>query len=83
MIVVSEETLNGGNKVNQLRKEKNLSTLDIYPISLIDDTQATSGEESKISSSSLRKRLLGSHLKPPKVMSVLNCTADGINDKTT
>ncbi len=67
MIVVSEETLNGGFKVNDLRKGKNLSVLDIHPISLVDDIQASNGEENKISSSSLRKRLLGTHLKPPKV----------------
>lgn len=67
MIVVSEETLNGGFKVNDLRKEKNLSILDIHPISLVDDIRASNGEENKISSSSLRKRLLGTHLKPPKV----------------
>nr|CAG4643298.1 EOG090X0864 [Ilyocryptus agilis] len=68
LLVVSEETLSGGHKVNQLRKEKGLNVLDIHLISLIDDPKATAEEESKISSSSLRKRLLGSHLRPPKVL---------------
>lgn len=67
LLVVSEETLKGGFKVNQLREEKGLQLLDIHSISLIDDIQASAEEEHKISSSSLRKRLLGTHIKPPKV----------------
>lgn len=73
LIVVSEETQKGGLKVNQLRQEKGLSTLDIYSISLIDDDHAGAGEENKISSSSFRKRLLGSHIKPPKVSYFSKC----------
>lgn len=67
LLVVSEETQKGGMKINQLRQEKGLSKLDIYSISVIDDNHAGAGEENKISSSSFRKRLLGSHIKPPKV----------------
>jgi phosphopantetheine adenylyltransferase / dephospho-CoA kinase len=67
MIVVSEETLKGGHKVNELRQEKGLSILDIHRIDLVEDPQADEDEENKISSSSLRKRLLGTLLKPPKV----------------
>lgn len=69
-MVVSEETLKGGYKVNELRQEKGLSILDIYSISVIDDSQASAEEENKISSSSFRKRLLGTHIKPPKVNNV-------------
>nr|CAG4648006.1 EOG090X0864 [Moina brachiata] len=71
LIVVSEETLVGGLKVNELRKQKGLSILDVHPISLIDDTYAAANEENKISSSSFRKRLLGTHLKPSKVIFLL------------
>lgn len=65
---MSEETLAGGLKVNELRQKKGLSILDIHPISLIDDSYASANEENKISSSSFRKRLLGTHLKPSKVI---------------
>jgi len=65
LLVVSEETLKGGLKVNQLRKEKGLKILDVYPIPLINDRHASKWEENKISSSSIRIRLLGSYIKPP------------------
>nr|CAG4650253.1 EOG090X0864 [Sida crystallina] len=67
MLVVSEETLQGGHKVNNLRQERGLSVLDIHTIPLMEDAMATKHEENKISSSSARKRLLGTHIKPPKV----------------
>lgn len=67
LLVASEETLRGAYKVNQLRQQKGLGILDIHPISLIGDSHATAEEEDKISSSSLRKRLLGTRLRPPKV----------------
>nr|CAG4640966.1 EOG090X0864 [Eulimnadia texana] len=66
LLVVSEETLPGAAKVNNLRNEKGLPLLDVHPIELVADQFACVDEESKISSSSLRKRLLGTHLKPPK-----------------
>ncbi len=68
MLVVSEETQRGGLKINELRQEKGWNLLDIHTISIIDDHHAGEQEESKISSSSFRKRLLGSHIKPPKVL---------------
>ena len=57
--------MKGGFKVNELRGEKGMNLLDIYPIALIDDTKASAHEENKISSSSLRKRLLGTQIRPP------------------
>nr|CAG4637116.1 EOG090X0864 [Ceriodaphnia reticulata] len=89
LLVVSEETLKGGYKVNQLRQAKGLSILDIYSISVIDDSQASAEEENKISSSSFRKRLLGTHLKPPKVITskskpyVIGLTGGIASGKTT
>lgn len=86
LLVVSEETQKGGMKINQLRQEKGLSKLDIYSISVIDDNHAGAGEENKISSSSFRKRLLGSHIKPPKFKSkpyVIGLTGGIASGKTT
>ena len=57
--------------VNALRNEKGLGLLDIHPADLVADDFARDHEESKVSSSSLRKRLLGVHLKPPKVTFLL------------
>uniref|UniRef100_V9KJY8 Bifunctional coenzyme A synthase n=1 Tax=Callorhinchus milii TaxID=7868 RepID=V9KJY8_CALMI len=65
-IVVSEETRSGGEAVNRKRLENGLQELIIHEIRLVKDTQHTVNEEEKISSSTLRKRLLGSLLVPPK-----------------
>nr|CAD7574193.1 unnamed protein product [Timema californicum] len=66
MIVVSTETLKGGLKVNQLRQERNLSTLDIHSVELLESESLGEEEETKISSSNKRLRLLGTRLKPPQ-----------------
>ncbi|XP_069763335.1 bifunctional coenzyme A synthase isoform X3 [Narcine bancroftii] len=50
----------------QDRVEKALQELAIHKISLVKDFQRASDEEEKLSSSTLRKRLLGSLLVPPK-----------------
>ncbi|XP_072343819.1 bifunctional coenzyme A synthase isoform X2 [Scyliorhinus torazame] len=65
-IVVSDETQKGGEAVNRKRLENALPELTIHKIGLIKDEQHTADEEEKISSSTLRKRLLGSLLLPPK-----------------
>nr|CAD7411756.1 unnamed protein product [Timema cristinae] len=67
MIVVSTETHKGGLKVNQLRKERNLSILDIHLVELLESESLGEEEEKKISSSNKRLRLLGTRLKPPQV----------------
>lgn len=64
-IVVSEETRRGGEAVNWKRVENGLPELVLYEIPLIKDTHHTDIEEEKISSSSLRSRLLGTLLIPP------------------
>lgn len=64
-IVVSEETRRGGEAVNRKRVENGLPELVLYEIPLIKDTHHTDTEEEKISSSSLRSRLLGTLLVPP------------------
>ncbi|XP_076826453.1 bifunctional coenzyme A synthase [Brachyhypopomus gauderio] len=64
-IVVSEETRRGGEAVNRKRVENGLSELVLFEIPLIKDAHHTDIEEEKISSSSLRARLLGTLLAPP------------------
>ncbi|XP_011176156.1 bifunctional coenzyme A synthase [Solenopsis invicta] len=66
MIVVSEETKRGGDKVNELRMQKNLNKLDIYTVKLAIDEDHREYEEAKISSSNYRMRLLGTRIKPPR-----------------
>lgn len=67
MLVVSEETKRGGDKVNEKRLERNLNKLDIHVVHLINDTNRREHEESKISSSNQRIRLLGARLQPPRI----------------
>ncbi|XP_041672475.1 bifunctional coenzyme A synthase [Cheilinus undulatus] len=65
-IVVSEETRKGGEAVNKKRIENGLPALVLHEIQLLKDAHHTETEEEKISSSSLRSRLLGTLLTPPK-----------------
>ncbi|XP_031699500.1 bifunctional coenzyme A synthase isoform X2 [Anarrhichthys ocellatus] len=65
-IVVSEETRRGGEAVNKKRIENGLRPLILHEIQLLKDAHHTETEEEKISSSSLRSRLLGTLLTPPK-----------------
>ncbi|XP_068161253.1 bifunctional coenzyme A synthase [Antennarius striatus] len=65
-IVVSEETRKGGEAVNRKRLENGLQPLVVHVMQLLKDDHHTIPEEEKISSSSLRSRLLGTLLTPPK-----------------
>ncbi|XP_005794666.1 bifunctional coenzyme A synthase [Xiphophorus maculatus] len=65
-IVVSEETRRGGEAVNTKRAENDLPLLVLHEIQLLKDAHRNEIEEEKISSSSLRSRLLGNLLIPPK-----------------
>lgn len=68
MIVVSAETYKGGIKVNELRKQNGLSALDILTVELLESNFLQfEHEESKISSSNYRMRLLGTRLQTPKM----------------
>ncbi|XP_064648373.1 bifunctional coenzyme A synthase-like isoform X2 [Lineus longissimus] len=64
-LVVSQETLKGGNMVNTERKQKGWNMLELNVIDLVEDVDHSPEEETKISSSSGRKRLLGTLLKTP------------------
>jgi len=66
LIVVSDETKRGADRINEIRKEKNFNPLLIHTIPLLEDSARQSEiEEEKISSSSHRIRLLGQRLQPP------------------
>lgn len=67
MLVVSEETIKGGVKVNETRVENGIPKLDTYVIGLAADAQQSAEEETKVSSSNQRMRLLGTILRPPVV----------------
>ncbi|XP_078047620.1 bifunctional Phosphopantetheine adenylyltransferase - Dephospho-CoA kinase [Augochlora pura] len=67
LLVVSEETKRGGDKVNEMRMQKNLCTLDIHVVELVKDENYRAHEESKISSTNNRIRLLGTRLRPPNI----------------
>ncbi|XP_063383809.1 bifunctional coenzyme A synthase isoform X1 [Cydia fagiglandana] len=67
LIVVSEETQRGAQKINEKRQENGLPLLDTYVIGLAQDSspQRSHEEEEKVSSSNQRMRLLGTMLRPP------------------
>ncbi|KAM6951236.1 bifunctional coenzyme A synthase [Aplochiton taeniatus] len=65
-IVVSEETRKGGEAVNKKRLENGLPCLVLHEIQLLKDAHHSETEEEKISSSSLRSRLLGTVIAAPK-----------------
>lgn len=70
MIVLSEETLKGGELINDKRKSFGLKPLDIFSVKLIEEDNISDDvEERKVSSSNYRIKLLGTLIKPPKVNS--------------
>lgn len=71
MIILSEETLKGGQLINDKRVSAGLQPLDTLTVPLLEEDKSTMDncdeEEHKVSSSNYRMRLLGTLLKPPKV----------------
>uniref|UniRef100_A0A1I8BPU6 CTP_transf_like domain-containing protein n=1 Tax=Meloidogyne hapla TaxID=6305 RepID=A0A1I8BPU6_MELHA len=67
-IIVSDETLIGGEAVNTKRKEKGLTPLKIHIIKLLGNEQLNDQilNETKLSSSAKRREMLGVVLKEPK-----------------
>lgn len=65
MIIVSSETLSGGEKVNGVRKTNGLKTLQIHCIDLVELETNEEAKETKISSSNQRLDLLGTRLREP------------------
>lgn len=66
MIVVSAETLRGGQKVNEIRAAKNLSQLEIFSIDIVESNVNDGIHESKVSSSNTRIDLLGTRWRQPE-----------------
>lgn len=69
MIVVSAETLRGGQKVNEIRASKQLRQLDIFAIDIVESNVHDGIHESKVSSSNTRIDLLGTRWRQPEVNS--------------
>ncbi|KAH1016782.1 hypothetical protein HUJ04_007953 [Dendroctonus ponderosae] len=72
VIVVSVETVRGGEKINEIRKQKSLAELVIVPIPFIDEPDPQAREETKVSSSNQRLRLLGTLLNPLEKKNIPN-----------
>lgn len=66
MLVVSAETIGGGNKVNEVRLANGLNTLKVHTVDLIPDIKEDEEEEDKVSSSNDRLRLLGTLISVPE-----------------
>lgn len=65
LIVVSQETMRGGNKVNELRVANGLNELAIHCIELVELERDSEFKEIKISSSNQRMDLLGTRIRDP------------------
>uniref|UniRef100_A0A069DV06 Bifunctional coenzyme A synthase n=1 Tax=Panstrongylus megistus TaxID=65343 RepID=A0A069DV06_9HEMI len=67
LLVVSSETVRGGDKVNEVRMEKGLKPLIVHSVDLLLNPNLEDEiEEDKISSSTDRIRLLGTLLRQPE-----------------
>ncbi|XP_016932091.4 bifunctional coenzyme A synthase [Drosophila suzukii] len=66
MIVVSAETLRGGQKVNEIRNAKQLRELEIFVIDIVESNVHDGIHETKVSSSNTRIDLLGSRWRRPE-----------------
>uniref|UniRef100_A0A0K8TBU8 Cytidyltransferase-like domain-containing protein n=1 Tax=Lygus hesperus TaxID=30085 RepID=A0A0K8TBU8_LYGHE len=67
VLIVSPETMKGGQKVNEMRQKNGLDPLKIRSIQLVtEDLKCWDVEEEKVSSSNGRLRLLGTLLKEPE-----------------
>lgn len=68
MIVVSSETIRGGDKINEVRRMNGLKPLQVHSVDLLEEgNKLDDDEEDKISSSNIRMRCLGTVIKPPEV----------------
>ncbi|XP_016969564.2 bifunctional coenzyme A synthase [Drosophila rhopaloa] len=65
MIVVSAETLRGGQKVNEIRSSKQLRELEIFVIDIVESNVHDGIHETKVSSSNTRIDLLGTRWRRP------------------
>lgn len=65
LIIVSSETMKGGEKVNEIRRGNNMKELEIYSIPLVEIKEVIKEKEKKVSSSNQRMDILGSQFKEP------------------
>ena len=68
LIVGSEETRRGCDKVNEVRSSKGMNTLDVYLIQMVEEEKSKHQSDpsiAQLSSTNQRIRLLGSELRPP------------------
>ncbi|KAK7598241.1 hypothetical protein V9T40_006476 [Parthenolecanium corni] len=66
LLVISEDTRRGAEKINEYRESVGLNKLLIHSIDLIEAPKESNDEEDKISSSNIRRRMLGTLLRPPQ-----------------
>ncbi|XP_037949423.1 bifunctional coenzyme A synthase isoform X2 [Teleopsis dalmanni] len=71
MIMVSAETLRGGQKVNEIRLKNGLKPVEIYSIDVVESSVEDGPKEHKISSSNTRIDLLGTRIRAPQHSSAL------------
>lgn len=65
-IVVSQETISGGKKINEIRKSKGFTELEVFTVDLVEAPKKESNlEENKVSSSTARLRRLGTLIREP------------------
>ncbi len=64
-MIVSQETCKTGEIINKKRVENKLPELDVHVVELIKDEDVEEGDEDKVSSSNIRRHLLGTLIKPP------------------
>lgn len=67
IIVVSKETLKGAKEVNKFRRANNLPQLQIECIDEVQNEVNKPNQDTKISSSDLRKKALGTRLREPSL----------------
>ena len=68
-LIVSEETVKGGRMVNEERARHSLPPMDVHVVELMNEEDletADEDDERKVSSSNMRKRLLGTLLREPR-----------------
>ncbi|KAI8436935.1 hypothetical protein MSG28_010361 [Choristoneura fumiferana] len=75
MIVVSEETRRGADKINEKRQQSGLPLLDTYVIGLAADNRQTNEEEEKVSSTCTLhvKHYISSYCSRAKGAAIVNC----------
>lgn len=66
LIIVSAETMRGGEKVNELRRSTGLQELKIHCIDLVESEPDADVKETKVSSTNTRMDLLGTRIHQPR-----------------